>query len=83
MTEEIIIMRTSDKVCQDCGKPTILEKFEDILQGLFCIECIDYCPCCQRIKPKWYLECHGGYCVLCAAGSGFVCNCEIFEDGWD
>ena len=48
-----------------CGHPDGIKKFEEILQGLFCIDCIELCPRCKRIEAERILECNEGLCMSC------------------
>lgn len=48
-----------------CGHTGGIKKFEEILQGLYCIDCIELCPNCNRIQPEIILDCNEGLCMSC------------------
>ena len=49
----------------DCGHTDGIKKFEEILQGLYCIDCIELCPRCERIQPERVLDANEGICMSC------------------
>lgn len=54
--------------CEKCDTEP-LSKLETPLQGLYCIDCVSYCPYCEVIIPQWVLDCNEGYCMNCAVGA--------------
>ena len=51
--------------CEKC-KTEGIKKLEVPLQGIYCIDCISYCPECEVIIPEWVLMCNEGMCMNCA-----------------
>lgn len=52
--------------CGNCDLEPV-RQLEIPLQGLYCIDCIGYCPHCETaILPNWVLECNEGVCMSCA-----------------